>query len=109
MRRLDPGRSRLLLSLALLASWGDPGAAPAGQAVGAPLPPIAPKELAARIREARDRYDDLCLFEVMFDEVCDTNPHQGDAETPILVIFHGTARYASDGVQWRAEYDGKIP
>jgi hypothetical protein len=109
MRRPDPGRSRLILSLALLASWGDPGAALAGQAAGAPLPPIAPKELAARIREARDCYDDLGLFEVMFDEVRDTNPRQGDAETPILVIFHGTARYASNGVQWRAEYDGKIP
>jgi hypothetical protein len=109
MRPLDAGRSRLILTLALLALHGDSGAALAGQAADGPLPPIAPKELAARIRQSRDRYDDVGLFEVAFDEVRDTNSGNAADQKPILVIFHGLARFASNGVQWRAEHDGKIP
>ena len=35
------------------------------------------------------------------------NQGNADEQKPILVIFHGHIRFASNGVQWRAEYDGK--
>ncbi len=104
-----------LLSLALPGAPMSPGVAHARQASDAPLPPIAPKELAARIREARNPYDDQGVFQATFDEVRDTNwkfaRNQGNAEEqkPILVIFHGLVRFASNGMQWRAEHDGKAP
>ncbi len=87
----------------------------AEQPPDAPLPEISAKELAGKIREARKSYDDVGLFEVAFDEVRDTNPNfelnQGNAEEqrPILVVFHGLVRFASNGLQWRAEYDSMMP
>ncbi len=117
---MEPAIKRRLLipTLLTLALSGAPislGVAHARQTTDAPLPPIAPKELAARIREARNPYDDQGVFEATFDEVRDTNGkfagNQGNAEEqkPILVIFHGLVRFASNGLQWRAEYDGKAP
>lgn len=81
----------------------------------APLPPITPKELAAKVREARAAYDDRGNFEARFDEVRDTNGkferNEGKPEEqrPILVVHGGVVRFASDGLRWRAEYDGKRP
>jgi hypothetical protein len=106
---------RLIAILTTLALVGLASVAPAQPAADGPLPQVAPRELAARIREARNLYDDHGLFEAAFDEVSDSNSkfmaRQGNAEEqkPILVIFSGLVRFASNGVQWRAEHDGKRP
>ncbi len=77
----------------------------------APLPPITPKDLASRIREAMKTYPDRGTFRVVFSETRDTNwkfnLNRGTAEEqkPILVTFNGRAKYESDGRLWRAEYD----
>lgn len=107
-----------LIALMVLVCWGSAGAA-VGQEPGvrpspdAPLPPISPKELAAKVREARAVYDDRGYFEARFDEVRDTNGkferNEGKPEEqrPILVVHGGVIRFASDGLRWRAEYDGR--
>jgi peroxiredoxin len=77
--------------------------AQAAEPADAPLPPITPKELAARIREAMKLYDGKGVFRVLFTETWDTN-WKPDGK-PILVTFHGRARYESDGRLWRAEHD----
>ncbi len=80
-----------------------------------PLPPMTPRQLAARIREAWKPYDDRGVFEIAFDETQDTNwkfeSNEGNADDqePILVNFRGRARYVSNGRQWRAEYDAMKP
>jgi beta-lactamase regulating signal transducer with metallopeptidase domain/peroxiredoxin len=107
------GRSRravlvLLAALVLILSGsvrliGFAGRAQAAGPDDAPLPQVTPKELAARIRESMKAYDNKGVFRVLFTETRDTN-WRGD-QKPILVTFHGRARYDSDGRLWRAEYD----
>ncbi len=113
-------RFAVLITLILVAGRGPAGAA-IGQEPGArpspaaPLPPITPKELAAKVRAARAAYDDRGYFEARFDEVLDTNGkferNEGkpDEQRPILVVHGGVVRFASDGLRWRAEYDGRRP
>jgi beta-lactamase regulating signal transducer with metallopeptidase domain/peroxiredoxin len=90
---------------------GFAGRARAAEPMDAPLPEMTPRELAARIREAMKPYDDKGLFRVVFSETRDTNwkfnLNRGTEEEqkPILVTFHGRARYESNGRLWRAEYD----
>jgi beta-lactamase regulating signal transducer with metallopeptidase domain len=114
-RPLGRRRSALLVLLAALVLTasgsvrliGFVGRAQAAEPGDAPLPPITPQGLAARIREAMKRYDDKGIFRVVFTETRDTNwkPDQ----KPILVTFRGRARYESDGRLWRAEYDSMMP
>ncbi len=102
----------ILTTVAGATTGQEPGVRPSADA---PLPPITPRELAAKVREARAAYDDRGYFEARFDEVRDTNGkferNEGKPEQqrPILVVHGGVVRFASDGLRWRAEYDGRRP
>ncbi len=80
----------------------------------APLPAIAPKELAARIRAAWAPYD-KGLLEITFDTTANTNwrfmMNQGTAaeQQPIIVQYPGRARFQGAGRLWRVDYDSKMP
>ncbi len=102
----------LLAALVMAASAsvrliGFTGRVQAAEPADAPLPPITPKELVSRIREAMKPYDGKGLFRVVFTETRDTNWKED--QKPILVTFRGRARYESDGRLWRAEYDSMMP
>jgi beta-lactamase regulating signal transducer with metallopeptidase domain/peroxiredoxin len=82
------------------------GRAMADQPADAPLPEITPAQLAAKVREAMDRYDGKGVFRVVFTDTRDTN---FNPNKPIMVSFRGRARYEGDGTRWRAEYDSMMP
>jgi peroxiredoxin len=88
-----------------------------GQAIeppDSPLPEIAAKDLAARIKSAWSKYD-RGLLEIVFENTVNMNwrfmMNQGkpDEQKPVMVQFPGRVRFLADGRLWRVEYDSMMP
>jgi Carboxypeptidase regulatory-like domain/AhpC/TSA family len=117
IEHLKSGLLATTMMLALVSSFEPAGfaaRAAADEPADAPLPEIAPAQLAAKLREAMARYDGANTLRVIFTVTQNMSPLPARGKSlreqkPLLVNFRGRARFEGDGTRWRVEYDSMTP